>query len=133
MAKINLIYSTPSCYLKEVNNAGISLEVKRDDFFPYASNKHSFWTGYFTSRPALKFYVHQTNNFLQACKHFAASADDTGEEGLKKVFELAEPMAVAQHHDAISGTAKQHVTFDYALRLSIGIKACEDVIGTGIK
>jgi len=131
-SKINLIYSTPSCYLKEVNRAGLSLEVKRDDFFPYASSKHSFWTGYFTSRPALKFFIHQTNNFLQACKHFAANRE-SNERTLEKVFDLAEPMAVAQHHDAVSGTAKQHVTFDYALRLSHGIKSCEEVIGNRIK
>ena len=29
---------------------------------------------------------------------------------------LEEAMGVAQHHDAVSGTAKQHVTFDYAQR-----------------
>ena len=29
-------------------------------------------------------------------------------------------MGEAQHHDAVSGTAKQHVTFDYAKRLSRG-------------
>ena len=29
-------------------------------------------------------------------------------------------MGVAQHHDAASGTAKQHVTFDYAKRLAKG-------------
>ena len=32
-------------------------------------------------------------------------------------------MGVAQHHDAVSGTAKQHVTFDYAKRLSHGRRA----------
>ncbi len=32
-------------------------------------------------------------------------------------------MAIVQHHDAISGTEKQHVAFDYAQRLSIGIDA----------
>lgn len=30
-------------------------------------------------------------------------------------------MGVAQHHDAVSGTEKQHVAFDYAERLSDGI------------
>ena len=27
-------------------------------------------------------------------------------------------MGVAQHHDAVSGTEKQHVAYDYAQRLS---------------
>ncbi len=30
-------------------------------------------------------------------------------------------MGVAQHHDAVSGTEKQHVADDYAQRLSDGI------------
>ncbi len=30
-------------------------------------------------------------------------------------------MGVAQHHDAVSGTEKQEVVFDYAQRLSTGI------------
>ncbi len=30
-------------------------------------------------------------------------------------------MGVSQHHDAVSGTEKQEVVFDYAQRLSIGI------------
>jgi hypothetical protein len=32
-------------------------------------------------------------------------------------------MGVAQHHDAVSGTEKQEVVFDYAQRLSRGIDA----------
>jgi hypothetical protein len=32
-------------------------------------------------------------------------------------------MGVAQHHDAVSGTEKQEVAFDYAQRLSTGIDA----------
>ena len=33
---------------------------------------------------------------------------------------LADALAIAQHHDAVSGTEKQHVANDYAKRLSIG-------------
>lgn len=33
---------------------------------------------------------------------------------------LADALAIAQHHDAVSGTQRQHVASDYAKRLSIG-------------
>jgi hypothetical protein len=29
-------------------------------------------------------------------------------------------MGIAQHHDAVSGTAKQHTTDDYSKRLALG-------------
>lgn len=34
-------------------------------------------------------------------------------------------MAVAQHHDAVSGTEKQHVANDYAKRLAGGWERCQ--------
>ncbi len=34
-------------------------------------------------------------------------------------------MAVVQHHDAITGTEKQAVAFDYAQRLSDGIDVAQ--------
>jgi hypothetical protein len=33
---------------------------------------------------------------------------------------LEDPMGIAQHHDAVSGTAKQHTTDDYSKRLALG-------------
>lgn len=65
-SRFNLIYSTPSCYVKAVNQVpGKSWPFKTDDFFPYGSDAHSYWTGYFTSRPALKYMVRQASNLLQ--------------------------------------------------------------------
>lgn len=37
-----------------------------------------------------------------------------------KTDSLADALAIAQHHDAVSGTERQHVADDYAKRLSIG-------------
>lgn len=67
-SKINAIYSTPSCYLKAVNDQKITFPTKQDDFFPYKSDKHSYWTGYFTSRPTQKYYERRGNNYLQVRK-----------------------------------------------------------------
>ena len=66
-SKVNAFYSTPSCYLYALNQANQTYTSKSDDFFPYASRAHTFWTGYFTSRPALKSYVRTSNNMLQVC------------------------------------------------------------------
>uniref|UniRef100_A0A672MJA8 Alpha-mannosidase n=1 Tax=Sinocyclocheilus grahami TaxID=75366 RepID=A0A672MJA8_SINGR len=37
-------------------------------------------------------------------------------------------MGVAQHHDAVSGTEKQHVAYDYARRLATGWAHCEVLV-----
>ena len=50
-------YSTPSLYLKDINNQGLNYSTKVDDFLPYSDNAHSLWTGYFTSRVAKNGYV----------------------------------------------------------------------------
>ena len=36
-------------------------------------------------------------------------------------FNLMDPIGVAQHHDAITGTAKQYVSNDYSYRLQKGL------------
>ncbi|KAJ8312836.1 hypothetical protein KUTeg_010209 [Tegillarca granosa] len=62
----------------------------------------------------------------EACKQLNVLAKLENADGL--VNKLAMAMGVLQHHDAVSGTEKQHVAYDYALRLSDGIAACESVI-----
>ena len=51
---IHLLYSTPDCYLSAITSGDQVYPRKEDDFFPYASGRNSYWTGYFTSRPSTK-------------------------------------------------------------------------------
>ena len=65
LPSVNLFYSTPSCYVKALNEAGMTWPTKDDDFFPYSSDPHAYWTGYFSSRPDYKGTVRKTNTYLQ--------------------------------------------------------------------
>ena len=58
------MYSTPSLYLQEINKANVTWPNKTDDFFPMADKIHRYWTGYFTSRVALKLIVRETGRYL---------------------------------------------------------------------
>ena len=89
---------------------------------------NSYWTGYLTSRPTLKRYIRETSNFLQTVRHFELY---TGGDGSASE-QLWEAQAVVQHHDAVAGTAKQAVTFDYAQRLAGGIATADAFLGRAI-
>jgi lysosomal alpha-mannosidase len=120
---MNVLYSTPTCYLSAVNKANLTWTTKDDDFFPYPSDEHSYWTGYFSSRPTLKLFARQGNNFLQVCKQLYALTN-LGPEDWADLTAMREAVAMMQHHDAITGTEQQHVANDYAQRLSKGFDEC---------
>lgn len=126
--RVTCQYSTPSIYLAAKNAENLTFSLKTDDIFPYADNANSYWTGYFTSRPSLKRYVRVQSQFLQVARHLEALVNGDG----NKTEALWEALGVAQHHDGVSGTAKQDVTYDYAKRLSVGGASSEDIINSGI-
>ncbi|KAF7652581.1 hypothetical protein LDENG_00095180 [Lucifuga dentata] len=134
-SKVNVLYSTPSCYLQELHRANLTWALKTDDFFPYADDAHDFWTGYFTSRPALKRYERLSNSNLQTCNQLEVLG---GPDATKGPFgdgdsqTMKKAMAVAQHHDAVSGTEKQHVANDYARRLANGWQRCQVLVSNSL-
>eukprot|EP01114_Cavostelium_apophysatum_P012238 TRINITY_DN2715_c0_g1_i1.p1 TRINITY_DN2715_c0_g1~~TRINITY_DN2715_c0_g1_i1.p1 ORF type:complete len:442 (+),score=67.97 TRINITY_DN2715_c0_g1_i1:47-1327(+) len=108
---LNLLYSTPSIYLDMVHNANLTWEVRTGDFFPYRDCPSCWWTGYYTSRPALKGYVRDMDNILHATEKLFVSAalpQLNTTEYVQRIDVLTRALSVAQHHDAVSGTEKQH-------------------------
>mmetsp|Transcript_56397 Transcript_56397/g.134643 ORF Transcript_56397/g.134643 Transcript_56397/m.134643 type:complete len:987 (-) Transcript_56397:208-3168(-) len=130
--RVHAFYSTPGMYVDAKKSEKITWPMKEDDFFPYADGPHQFWTGYFTSRPTLKRYIRDTSAFFQVAKQISVISNQPASQ-MEGLNALAEAMGVAQHHDAASGTAKQHVTFDYAKRLAKGRAAALPGVSAALK
>ena len=89
--------------------------------------------GYFTSRPTSKGWIRSSTAFLQAVRQLevltprhASRGGPGAPPGASSPLvgtgsdALEEAIALLQHHDAITGTEKQHVTNDYHRRLQAG-------------
>ncbi|NXY52722.1 MA2B1 mannosidase, partial [Callaeas wilsoni] len=134
-SRVHALYSTPSCYLRELHRANLTWPLKTDDFFPYSDGPHQFWTGFFSSRPALKGYERLSSGFLQICSQLEALAGPLAQDGPYGPGDssaLREAVAVAQHHDAVSGTERQHVADDYARQLAKGWDSCQVLVANAL-
>ena len=120
--------------------------TKTDDFFPYSDCVHCYWTGYFTSRIGFKRLERVGSSFLQAARQIESMASHSGCHcggrhcggchcgGChcgdchcgKPLFTLEDAIGVAQHHDSVSGTGKQHVANDYSKRIQTGLDKASD-------
>ncbi|KAJ4833502.1 hypothetical protein Tsubulata_007999 [Turnera subulata] len=128
--RVNALYSTPSIYTDAKHAVHEEWPLKTGDFFPYADHPNAYWTGYFTSRPAFKGYVRTMSAYYFAARQLELFK---GRNSLgPKTDALGDALALAQHHDAVSGTQRQHVAADYALRISIGYKEAEKLVASSL-
>ncbi|XP_052729058.1 probable alpha-mannosidase At5g13980 isoform X2 [Vigna angularis] len=128
--RVNALYSTPSIYTDAKFATNEYWPIKTDDFFPYADRANGYWTGYFTSRPAIKRYVRLMSGYYLAARQleFFRGRMNSG----PNTDSLADALAIAQHHDAVTGTEKQHVANDYSKRLAIGYKEAEELVSSSL-
>lgn len=125
--KVNIFYSTPSCYLRALHRDHREWPIKTDDFMPYADAFNTYWSGYFTSRPALKRHIRYANNFLQAAKQLTTLA--TSRYNYAPHYRaLQQALGILMHHDAVTGTCQQYVSEDYTRMLTEGIQKAEKAI-----
>ena len=116
-------YSTAADYVAAKLAADLALPSLVSDLLPYNNDVagHQNWVGYYTSRPSFKGYVRETSSVLQSARQLQALVGGVADTGpTNALFTLERAMGVAQHHDAISGTAVQEVNDDYIARLAAG-------------
>ncbi|KAF3627731.1 hypothetical protein FXO37_29718 [Capsicum annuum] len=106
-------------------------EYRQAQFTTYADRINAYWTGYFTSRPALKLYVRMMSGYYLAARQleFFKGRSETGGPTTEV---LADALAISQHNDAVSGTSKQYVANDYAKPLFIGYKQADDIVSSSL-
>lgn len=78
------MYSTPGAYIKQINSENNEYQTKTDDFFPYADRQNAYWTGYFTSRVAVKGFVRDFGRWLQAMRNFVSECKIKGSDIISK-------------------------------------------------
>lgn len=107
------------------------------DFFTYADRDDHYWSGYFTSRPFYKRMDRIVEAHLRAAEivYSLARIADTKKSIFDSNKAMAEMLTFArrslglfQHHDAITGTAKDFVVVDYALKLLKSIENSKKII-----
>eukprot|EP00347_Sterkiella_histriomuscorum_P000869 403374211 len=118
-------YATPSDYVDAIHTENLEWPVNYDDMFPYSDDKYSYWTGYFSSRATDKEYTRRGSHLLHASSKLysmiAINEQYNSVKNIKDMLEgistLMDAIGINQHHDAITGTAKQYVADDYVWKL----------------
>ncbi|XP_058473387.1 alpha-mannosidase 2 isoform X2 [Solea solea] len=117
---------------RHLSVAETTLPTLGGDFFTYADRDDHYWSGFFTSRPFYKRLDRTLESVLRATEilfslTLAEMRRFRGDGRLVESFPAHEhfqrltagrrSLALFQHHDAITGTARDPVVVDYGTRL----------------
>ncbi|EMP36062.1 Alpha-mannosidase 2x [Chelonia mydas] len=113
--------------------------VLSGDFFSYADREDHYWTGYYTSRPFYKSLDRVLEAHLRGAEVlYSLALSHARHAGLDSRYPLSDyalltearrALGLFQHHDAITGTAKEAVVVDYGVRLLHSLVNLKRVIG----
>ncbi|XP_073998375.1 alpha-mannosidase 2-like isoform X1 [Rhodnius prolixus] len=133
-------FGTLTDYFEELSKEKPSTDFPTlsGDFFTYADRDNDYWSGYYSSRPFYKRMDRVLISYLRSAEFLTWEVlrKNKYAEGPIKLLEyLKEELydarshhSLFQHHDGITGTAKDHVVQDYAKKMLEAIKKCQNVI-----
>ena len=148
---ITIHYSTLSEYYEAVSKSGASFGKRDDDFFPYiacspclseACNglesiftvpcgiSDSYWSGFYTSKPAQKLLVRELEASLHALEQMNGLYPNLTLSLADSLNLARNTSALLQHHDAITGTSYPDCYADYNERLERGLAVANAAIAT---
>uniref|UniRef100_A0A8R1XRC9 Alpha-mannosidase n=1 Tax=Onchocerca volvulus TaxID=6282 RepID=A0A8R1XRC9_ONCVO len=111
----------------------LTLATLSGDFFPYQCALGDYWTGFYTTRPFYKRQERELHSFIRAADLLSTTTfmylSAENRQIIQKQLTIARrSLALFQHHDAITGTSKNHVMKDYSQRLFDSAKIVENVL-----
>ncbi|XP_008793783.2 alpha-mannosidase 2 [Phoenix dactylifera] len=101
------------------------------DFFTYADRNQDYWSGYYVSRPFFKAVDRVLEQTLRASEMLAALVLGYCQKSQcaklpvsfsHKLTAARRNLALFQHHDGVTGTAKDHVVKDYGTRMHTSLQ-----------
>lgn len=101
------------------------------DFFTYADRNEDYWSGYYVSRPFFKAVDRILEQTLRSSEMMAAfllgycqkyQCSKLPISFTYKLTAARRNLALFQHHDGITGTAKNHVVEDYGTRMHTSLQ-----------
>jgi len=137
-------WGTLTDYFNAVHSRISRFDSLVGDFFVYSDvfseGTPAYWSGYYSTRPYMKKLSRELEATLRSAEilftwsHNVATKIDnqavmkTLESGYAGLSKARRNLALFQHHDAITGTAKQFVTHDYGEKMFDGMIATRNLM-----
>ncbi|CAF2687357.1 unnamed protein product [Rotaria sp. Silwood2] len=127
---VNIQYGTLSDYFELISQEKSHVEFPSyvGDFFTYADRADHYWSGYYTSRAFFKRMNRIAESYLRATEILFSLAHAQVLEGkivsyfpkddlFTKLIIARRNLGIFQHHDGITGTARDHIVIDFGQKL----------------
>uniref|UniRef100_A0A5F9DHN8 Lysosomal alpha-mannosidase n=1 Tax=Oryctolagus cuniculus TaxID=9986 RepID=A0A5F9DHN8_RABIT len=135
-SRVHVLYSTPACYLWELNKANLTWTTSsHTPMAPTSSGPATSPAGRPSSAMSASTRSLNLCTAPQVCKQLealAGPAANVGPYGSGDSAPLDKAMAVLQNHQAVSGTSSQQVVDDYARQLAAGWRPCKVLLSNAL-